>query len=46
VAAEPDLAKGFEEMLGLSAKFFAGEEGQEGILAFAQKRKPNWVPQD
>jgi methylglutaconyl-CoA hydratase len=39
-------SEGFEEMLGLSAKFFAGEEGQEGILAFAQKRKPNWVPQD
>lgn len=37
---------GFEDMLGLSAKFFASEEGQEGILAFAQKRKPNWVPQD
>ena len=35
-----------EEMLALSAKFFASEEGQEGILAFAQKRKPNWVPQD
>ncbi|MFG1641003.1 enoyl-CoA hydratase family protein [Amycolatopsis sp. NPDC049252] len=37
---------GFDDMLGLSAKFFASEEGQEGILAFAQKRKPNWVPQD
>lgn len=39
-------SEGFDEMLGLSAKFFASEEGQEGILAFAQKRKPNWIPQD
>lgn len=37
---------GFAAMNELSAGFFAGEEGQEGILAFAQKRKPNWVPAD
>jgi methylglutaconyl-CoA hydratase len=37
-------ADGFEEMNTLSAGFFASEEGQEGITAFAQKRKPNWVP--
>jgi methylglutaconyl-CoA hydratase len=30
-------------MNALSARFFASEEGQEGIAAFAQKRKPNWV---
>ncbi|HEV7976681.1 enoyl-CoA hydratase family protein [Amycolatopsis sp.] len=35
---------GFEAMNKLSAGFFASEEGQEGITAFAQKRKPNWVP--
>ncbi|MBP2319713.1 methylglutaconyl-CoA hydratase [Kibdelosporangium banguiense] len=34
----------FPTMLELSAKFFASEEGQEGIAAFAQKRKPNWIP--
>ncbi|WP_158880848.1 enoyl-CoA hydratase family protein [Amycolatopsis anabasis] len=39
-------AEGFAAMNELSAGFFASEEGQEGILAFAQKRKPNWVPQD
>ncbi|QWF77359.1 enoyl-CoA hydratase family protein [Amycolatopsis sp. CA-230715] len=37
---------GFAAMNELSAGFFASEEGQEGILAFAQKRKPSWVPQD
>ncbi|MGH3858159.1 enoyl-CoA hydratase-related protein [Actinokineospora sp.] len=40
------LSTDFEEMLKLSAGFFASPEGQEGITAFAQKRKPNWVPQD
>ena len=29
-----------------SAVHFAGEEGQEGIRAFAEKRPPRWVPQD
>ncbi len=41
----PDtMSADFAEMLALSAGFFAGAEGQEGITAFAQKRKPNWVP--
>ncbi|WP_034276681.1 enoyl-CoA hydratase family protein [Haloechinothrix halophila] len=40
-----DLAKSFNDMLSLSARFFASEEGQEGITAFAQKRKPNWIPE-
>ncbi|HET9138925.1 enoyl-CoA hydratase-related protein [Actinophytocola sp.] len=39
-----DLAADFAAMTALSAEFFAGAEGQEGILAFAQKRTPNWVP--
>jgi methylglutaconyl-CoA hydratase len=39
-----DLAEDFAAMSALSAGFFASAEGQEGILAFAQKRKPNWVP--
>jgi methylglutaconyl-CoA hydratase len=39
-----DMAQDFTDMLELSAKHFAGEEGQEGIAAFVQKRKPSWVP--
>lgn len=35
----------FEKMQALSAQFFAGEEGQEGIAAFTEKRLPNWVPE-
>ncbi|MFL6142573.1 MAG: enoyl-CoA hydratase-related protein [Labedaea sp.] len=38
------LAEDFAAMTALSADFFASEEGQEGILAFAQKRAPNWAP--
>lgn len=34
----------FAEMTALSATFFAGAEGQEGIQAFLQKRPPRWVP--
>lgn len=40
------LEKVFGEMMALSAGFFASAEGQEGILSFLQKRKPNWIPQD
>jgi methylglutaconyl-CoA hydratase len=40
-----DLPTAFAEMLTQSAAFFASEEGQEGIRAFAQKRPPSWVPQ-
>ncbi|MDR7300932.1 enoyl-CoA hydratase-related protein [Haloactinomyces albus] len=39
------MSEDFADMLALSAKHFAGEEGQEGIRAFAEKRKPSWVPQ-
>lgn len=38
------MAETFESMAALSARFFASAEGQEGIASFAQKRKPNWVP--
>lgn len=41
-----DLEKSFNDMLGLSAQFFASAEGQEGITAFAEKRQPNWIPED
>ena len=33
-------------MLTLSAGFFAGEEGQEGMRAFAEKRPPPWAPDE
>jgi methylglutaconyl-CoA hydratase len=33
----------FAEMLSLSAQYFAAEEGQEGMRAFAEKRAPSWV---
>jgi methylglutaconyl-CoA hydratase len=42
----PTPSEGFAAMNALSAQFFASEEGQEGIAAFAQKRTPSWVPAD
>ncbi|HKN97774.1 MAG TPA: enoyl-CoA hydratase-related protein [Pseudonocardiaceae bacterium] len=41
-----DVSAAFAEMQALSAPFFASKEGQEGILAFTQKRPPAWVPRD
>lgn len=41
----PSMTAAFEQMIATSARFFASEEGQEGITAFAQKRRPNWVPE-
>jgi methylglutaconyl-CoA hydratase len=41
-ARTPALA--FDDLLDLSARFFAGEEGQEGIAAFREKRPARWVP--
>lgn len=40
------MSEDFGEMLTLSAKHFAGTEGQEGIRAFAEKRKPSWAPSE
>ncbi|MGY1639040.1 enoyl-CoA hydratase-related protein [Geodermatophilus sp. SYSU D00742] len=37
------LADRFPDLLALSARFFAGEEGQEGIAAFREKRPARWV---
>jgi methylglutaconyl-CoA hydratase len=34
----------FDELLELSARFFAGDDGQEGIAAFREKRSARWVP--
>ncbi|MEJ3652677.1 enoyl-CoA hydratase-related protein [Actinomycetes bacterium KLBMP 9759] len=43
-ARRPDsMEDRFAEMNALSARFFAGEEGQEGMRAFAEKRKPSWA---
>lgn len=39
----PTVREDFEAMLELSAEFFASEEGQEGMVAFAEKRDPAWV---
>ena len=33
----------FAGMLKLSARHFAGDEGQEGMRAFAEKRPPSWT---
>ncbi|TKJ16814.1 enoyl-CoA hydratase-related protein [Blastococcus sp. CCUG 61487] len=41
-ARQPDLE--FGELLRLSARFFASEEGQEGIASFREKRPARWVP--
>ena len=34
----------FATMAALSADRFAGEEGREGMAAFAEKRPASWVP--
>lgn len=34
----------FDELLDLSARFFASDEGQEGIASFREKRPARWVP--
>ncbi|MCZ2847372.1 enoyl-CoA hydratase-related protein [Modestobacter sp. VKM Ac-2978] len=39
-----DLPGQIPALLELSARFFAGEEGQEGIAAFREKRPARWVP--
>ena len=39
---QPDLE--FGDLLQLSARFFASEEGQEGIASFREKRPARWVP--
>lgn len=44
--AAASQAEDFADMLELSAHHFAGAEGQEGIRAFAEKRRPSWVPSE
>lgn len=40
----PSMHEDFGAMLALSETHFASQEGQEGIRAFAEKRKPAWTP--
>jgi len=42
--AATSMDEDFAAMLDLSARHFAGEEGQEGMAAFAEKRPARWVP--
>lgn len=36
----------FAPLLATSARFFASQQGQEGIAAFREKRPASWVPTD
>lgn len=40
---EMSVAEAFEKTGPWSASLFQGPEGQEGMAAFREKRKPNWV---
>jgi methylglutaconyl-CoA hydratase len=40
---ELSIEEGFKVTAEWSPKLFASEEGQEGMLAFREKRKPRWV---
>lgn len=40
----PTMAADFAELLEMSARLFASDEGQEGIRAYGEKRPPRWVP--
>lgn len=42
--SEPSLLQGLKAMQELSKSYFSSAEGQEGVNAFADKRKPAWVP--
>ena len=46
LTARHPLADELARMQELSAGFFASDEGQEGIRAFADKRPARWVPED
>jgi len=43
VAYRPLSDSVMEETAGLIAKTRAGDEGKEGVTAFLEKRKPNWM---
>ncbi|MBT3623551.1 MAG: enoyl-CoA hydratase [Gammaproteobacteria bacterium] len=42
---ELNIADGFDETGEWSKRLFQSEEGAEGMAAFREKRKPNWVNQ-
>lgn len=44
-AALAHLEAELVELESLSARYFASDEGREGLAAFAEKRSPSWVPQ-
>ena len=43
---ELNITDGFDETGEWSRRLFQSEEGAEGMAAFREKRKPNWVNQD
>ena len=43
---ELNITDGFDETGEWSKRLFQSEEGAEGMAAFREKRKPNWVNQD
>ena len=43
---ELNIADGFDETGEWSKRLFQSEEGAEGMAAFREKRKPNWVNQE
>jgi len=40
------MAADLAALTELSARHFASPEGREGIAAFAEKRRPSWIPAD
>jgi enoyl-CoA hydratase/carnithine racemase len=40
------VEQGFEEMAVWSRRMFMSPEAAEGMAAFREKRKPNWVAGD
>jgi len=43
--SELSIKDGFDETADWSKRLFQSEEGAEGMAAFREKRKPNWVPE-
>lgn len=43
--SELSIKDGFNETADWSKRLFQSEEGAEGMAAFREKRKPNWVPE-
>jgi methylglutaconyl-CoA hydratase len=46
VRSIPTQTEAFATMAKLSGQLFASAEASEGMAAFAQKRKPSWVPSE